>query len=191
MLRLAYKWKILRRVPAVSFLRGERNREVVLSREQEVLYLEIAPKPLRTVAIILLDTGLRMRELLTLEWTDVHLDAPAGASFGYLTIRSGKSKNSKSRNVPLSSRVTTLLRAIGPKETGLVLRRTNGLRLSQTYLNEQARSVRQLLRPACVSSYVRNAPRRSGSRRLYYHEAHGTFERDRLSAVCTSFARIY
>jgi integrase len=73
-------------------------------RAQEHAFLAMAPESLKSVSIILLDTGLRMRELLTLDWSDVRLTAPAGATFGYLTVRSGKSKNSKSRNVPLSQR---------------------------------------------------------------------------------------
>jgi integrase len=146
MLRLAYRWRVIRRVPAFSLLRGERVREAILSRAQERLYLEIAPEPLRTVAIILLDTGLRMRELLTLNWADVHLEAPAGASFGYLTVRSGNSKNSRSRNVPLTERVNEIFAGLKQKDRGLVLHRGDNTPLCQTYLNEQARKVRAALK---------------------------------------------
>jgi integrase len=155
MLRLAYKWRLLRRIPTISLLRGEKNRETVLTREQEALYLEIAPEPLRSVALVLLDTGLRMGELLTLDWADVRMEPPPRSMFGYLTVRSGKSKNSKSRNVPLTARVTQFLKSVGPKSSGLVFSRRDGRPLCQTYLNEQARKLRRLLKlPADLTPHA-------------------------------------
>jgi len=107
-LRLAQEWKVISRVPRLRLLPGERNREFVLSRAQEPRYLETAPQPLRDVAVLILDTGLRVGEAVALEWPDVNLNPIEGARLGFLRIRRGKSKNSK-RNLPLTSRVREML----------------------------------------------------------------------------------
>ena len=60
--------------------------------------------------MVLIDTGMRIHECLTLEWTDVRLEPAPGAKHGYLTVRRRNAKNSKSRNVPLTTRVVEALR---------------------------------------------------------------------------------
>ena len=45
LLRLAYDWNVLDRVPRIRLLPGERNREFVLNYLHERLYLETAPGP--------------------------------------------------------------------------------------------------------------------------------------------------
>jgi integrase len=54
---------------------------------------------------VLLDTGLRVGELISLDWGQVRIEPAKGAQFGYLTVLSGKAKSRKSRSVPLSARV--------------------------------------------------------------------------------------
>jgi len=108
-LRLAAEWRIIARVPRIRMLQGERNRDFVLTREQEKLYLEIAPQPLKDAALLLLETGLRVGELVALEREDIHLERTNGAKFGYLRVRSGKSKNAK-RTISLTARVSEALR---------------------------------------------------------------------------------
>ncbi|MEK7752032.1 MAG: tyrosine-type recombinase/integrase [Acidobacteriota bacterium] len=110
-LRLAYEWKVINRVPRTHFLPGERCREFVLSHEQEKLYLEATPQPLRDVALLILDTALRPGEALDLEWPDIHLEPATGAKFGYAHVLSGNAKNRKSRNVSLTTRVREMLAA--------------------------------------------------------------------------------
>jgi integrase len=63
----------------------------------------------------------------------------------YLTVRAGKSKNSKSRNVPLSARVVEILKRRGPG-TGYVFHRQDGQPLDQTWLNQQHVAVRVRLK---------------------------------------------
>lgn len=125
MLRLAEEWKVLDRVPRVRLLRGERTREFILSRAQEDLYLKAAGDCLRDVATLLLDTGLRLGEALSLDWKNVHLKPAAGAELGYLTVRAALSKSSKARNVPLPERSAVLFSRRSPKR-GLVFQRENG-----------------------------------------------------------------
>ena len=70
----------------------------------------MAPQPLRDAAILMLDTGLRVGELIRLQWSDIHLQPIGRAIFGYLQVRSGKSKNAK-RTIPLRARVRAMLEA--------------------------------------------------------------------------------
>jgi integrase len=107
-LRLAQEWKIIDRVPRIRLLPGERVRDFVLTREQERNYFALLSNPLRDVAILILDTGLRIGEALALEWADVHLDPGVETRFGYIRIREGKSRNAK-RAVSLTGRVKTML----------------------------------------------------------------------------------
>lgn len=110
LLGMAYQWKVIDRIPVIRKLEGERSRNFVLSRAQENKYLEAAQQPLQDAALLLLDTGLRAGELVALEKADVHLETTNGAKFGYLRVRSGKSKNA-TRAVSLTGRVSAMLKA--------------------------------------------------------------------------------
>jgi len=60
------------------------------------------------VAVLLLDTGLRVGEALALRWNDIRLKPLNGARYGLLRVRHGKSRNA-TRNVPLTARVGEML----------------------------------------------------------------------------------
>jgi integrase len=109
LLRLAQEWKVLDRVPRIRLLRGERNREFVLSHRLEPKYLESAPQPLRDVAVLIVETGIRPGEAVNLQWPDVYLQPAVRAKFGYIAIRTGKSKNAK-RNISLTERAAETLK---------------------------------------------------------------------------------
>jgi integrase len=108
LLRMAHEWKVITTVPRIRLLPGERNREFVLSHDREKLYLGIVPQPLHDVALLILDTGLRVGEALALEWRDVHFKPGNKAKFGYLQIREGKSRNAR-RTISLTVRVSAML----------------------------------------------------------------------------------
>jgi integrase len=110
LLYLAKEWKLIVSVPKIRLLAGERNREFVLSHDQERDYLDFAPQPLKAVALMILDTGLRVGEAVSLEWSDVYLEPVGSAKYGYLCVRKGKSKNAK-RNVSLTARLRDMLTA--------------------------------------------------------------------------------
>lgn len=107
-LRLAHEWKEIQRVPRIRLLTGERVRDFVLSRKQEAMYLATCPQPLNDLAILMLETGLRIGEALHLEWADVTLSPVNGTRFGFIRVREGKSKNAR-RIIPLTDRAAAML----------------------------------------------------------------------------------
>jgi integrase len=109
-LRLAHAWEVVNRVPKITLLRGERNREFVLSHSLESKYLGAAPQPLYDVATLILETGMRPGEAVHLRWADVYLNPAVHAKFGYVAVRKGKSRNAK-RNLSLTARAAGMLKA--------------------------------------------------------------------------------
>ena len=149
LLRLAQEWRVIDRVPRIHLLPGERTREFILSHQQEQPYLEATPQPLRDVALLILDTGLRPGEALALEWRDVHLEPVNGARFGYLHVRgqeagAGKSKNAI-RNLSLPPRVRAMLEA-RPTTTAWVFPSRTGKPYVVTSLDHLHVGVRAVLR---------------------------------------------
>jgi integrase len=65
-LRLAYRWQMIERVPQISLLNGEKQKDAVLYRECEQEFLANAPETLRIYAALSIDLGLRLKELLAL-----------------------------------------------------------------------------------------------------------------------------
>jgi integrase len=146
MIRMAHEFKLIARIPRIRMLRGEMEREYILAHDMEPIYFGACTEPLDSIALLLLDCGLRNTEGRLLEWSDIHLDPVNGAKFGYVTIRAFNSKNSKPRNVPLSERVVKMLRARGSEKTGLVFTRANGYELTASELDQQHDRVRKLLK---------------------------------------------
>jgi integrase len=110
MLRLAQEWKLIDRVPRIRLFRGEENRDFVLNYQHEEWYLHMAPDPLKDIAMVILDTGMRPGEASALEWSHVRLQPAPGSKFGYLHVPGGKSKNAK-RNLSLTARLAAMLAA--------------------------------------------------------------------------------
>jgi integrase len=139
-LRLTYEWKEIQRVPCIRLLNGERTRDFVLSRKQEQMYLAACPQPLQDIAVLMLETGLRIGEALNLEWTDVILEPIKGSRFGFLRVREGKSKNAR-RVVPLTDRASTMLMGRLPRQNGpLLYANREGGRYVSTSINHLHRN---------------------------------------------------
>ncbi len=92
MLRLAHERKVIQRILKIRLLSGERVLDFVLSRRQEELYLAACTQPLQDIAVLMLETGMRIGETLRLEWDDVTLLPVNGARFGFLRVRERKSR---------------------------------------------------------------------------------------------------
>lgn len=107
-LRLAAKWRIIQRVPAIEMLSGENQREFVLSRKQQREYLEVCPEFLRQWAGFAVETGMRRKEIRSLKWPDVHFDPVGEARCGYVHVRGTKSRSSK-RNLSLTATAQMIL----------------------------------------------------------------------------------
>lgn len=146
LLRMAHEWKEIQRVPRIRLLRGEGNRDFVLSPTQEVSYLAACPDTLCDIAKRPLDTGLRLGEVLSLDWMQVHLEPAPRANFGYVTVLSGKAKSRKSRNVPLSERAVAVLNKRAPRSSGSVFARPDGSPIPESHLDQQHARIRKLLR---------------------------------------------
>ena len=68
-------------MPRIRLLRGERNRDFVLSHGLEPKYLAVAPRPLKDVTILILETAVRPGAAVKLRWTDVYLEPAVHAKF--------------------------------------------------------------------------------------------------------------
>lgn len=147
-LRLAQDWKLIDRVPRIRMLPGERVREFVLSDSQERAYLGAAPDPLRDIALLILDTGMRPGEVLALQWPDVHFEPVKGAKLGYIHVRKGKTRNAK-RNLSLTLRVRAVLERLSrePRPTDWVFTDASGKApLSRFTLRDQHDGARDKLK---------------------------------------------
>ncbi len=140
MLRLAHEWKEIQRVPRIRLLSGERIRDFVLTRKQEDIYLGVCPQPLQDLAILMLETGLRIGEALSLEGADVVLEPVNEARFGFLRVREGKSKNAR-RIIPFTDRVAGMLGTRLEKQSGdFVFGNREGKRYVSTSINHLHRA---------------------------------------------------
>ena len=80
------------------------NREIFTDEELSMLWDNIGTKYVDTI-IVMIYTGLRIRELLNLKWEDVNLDKR------YLIVTESKTQAGRNRLVPLIENVTRLLRS--------------------------------------------------------------------------------
>jgi integrase len=109
MLRLAQAWKLISRVPQIRCDRSaERQRDRVLSHAEEQMYLAAAKRPLRDVAQVILDTGMRPEEVFRIEWPNVRLQPADRSRYGYIFNPLGKTKYAR-RNVSMTARMQALL----------------------------------------------------------------------------------
>lgn len=97
-LRLAYEWRKIDRRPVINLAQGERQRERVLTADEERLYLGKCREPWRTMAIIIIELGLRPGEVFKLRTADISFDPPQ------LRISAGKSKAAR-RTLPMTDPV--------------------------------------------------------------------------------------
>jgi integrase len=107
MLKIAERKRLISRasLPVIEMLeeRKERRQPHILTFDEEKRVLAVAPDNIRTIVILILETGLRSgREALALKWTDIDFEQ------GSIQIRQSKSLAGV-RNVPMSNRCKTEL----------------------------------------------------------------------------------
>lgn len=103
MLGKAAEWGLIIAAPRVKLLKEE-GRSALIDKEVEVRLLAAAPQPLRDVAIIVLDTGMRPSEVFEMRWEDLTWNP------GTIFVPRGKTKRSR-RYLPMSERVIQVLEA--------------------------------------------------------------------------------
>jgi integrase len=88
----------------ITVLAGAKAREHVVSREEVKKYLAACTEPLRSIASILVDTGLRPEECFRLKWECITFTKDGGRIFN----EHGKSKAAR-RHVSMTKRVRGIL----------------------------------------------------------------------------------
>jgi integrase len=96
-------------------LLAENNEQTrVLSYEEQAKYLNAASQPLRDIAVLMLETGMRPEEVCRISRENVHLER------GYVFNPWGKTKAAK-RRVPLTNAALAVLRSRLARDTGCFL----------------------------------------------------------------------
>ena len=103
-LYLAYDWQLIDRVPKVQMLKGERQREFVLSGALREEFIGGLVEPCQSIARFLVNTGLRISECCLLTWDRVHISDEQS----YIYVDRGKSKRAR-RNVPLTKEARAIV----------------------------------------------------------------------------------
>jgi integrase len=155
-LHLAADWGKLDRVPKITQVKGEVQRERVLTDEDLARYLDCCRQPWRDVATILADEAFRPSEIVGLDWSRVLFNGHGGL----IAIAEGKSRAAR-RTLPMTVRVYQLLllryEAAGRPASGLVFRGRTGKPLSPSSMAKQhAAALRRSRVPGFVPYTLRH-----------------------------------
>ncbi|HMJ15032.1 MAG TPA: tyrosine-type recombinase/integrase [Polyangiaceae bacterium] len=114
MLATAIEWRMAVTLPAIKWLKAPQPEFDFLTFEEANRLIECAPNEWRAMITVAVRTGLRIGELLALQWTDVDLDV------GRIVVRRavsegiiGAPKNGRSREVALSKEAADALQNHG------------------------------------------------------------------------------
>lgn len=109
MFNLAIKWKDTNRNPIndVDFLEEPPGRTRFLSDEEAQRLIDYSADHMKPIIICALNTGMRLMEILTLKWDQVHIDNVIDA---FVEIR--ETKNNKKRFIELNDDMIALFRAL-------------------------------------------------------------------------------
>ena len=123
MLYEAIKSKEVRSNPVkqVKFLPEPPGRTRMLDLDEAQRLIDAADPHMKPVIITALNTGLRLREILTLKWNQVHI-----ASTFDPFIEVDRTKNNKRRAVPLNDDMIELLEGIEKRGDGYVFHGVHG-----------------------------------------------------------------
>jgi integrase len=104
-LNLAFQWGKVEKPVRIALAPGERQRDRVLSEQEEETYLSACPQPWKDCATIMLDEGFRPGEVFALRWSHILLNKDGT---GFIQIVDGKTKAAR-RILPMTARVYALL----------------------------------------------------------------------------------
>lgn len=118
------EWKLFEGenpVANVKMTKEPRQRLRWLEADEEEQLLSASPEPLRTLVLVGIHCGLRLRsEAMTLRWSDVDLARKV------VTVQAAYAKNGHTRSVPLNSVVRTALERL-PRKGDYVFAKASGM----------------------------------------------------------------
>ena len=103
LLRARDEWEWIDKVPKVRLFKETASRERSLTREQAGRLLAELPEHQREVVLFALATGLRQRNVLSLEWSQINLEQR------HAWIRAAQSKNRRPIAIPLNETALAVL----------------------------------------------------------------------------------
>jgi len=105
-LRLAHDWNVIKTVPKIKLVKGEHQRDFVIDEKllEKMLKQEDCTPVLKDLIPFLIDTGLRLGEVMSLQWKNVDIKNAPGSIF----VERGKTRNAR-RTVPLTVRAKGIL----------------------------------------------------------------------------------
>jgi len=134
-LSLAVQWKRIDRRVTVPLMK-ERRRERVLTEDEEDVYIASCSEPWRTIAILMLELGLRPDEAIRVKAEDLDLERKC------VHVRSGKTEAAR-RTLTLTERAIEALPPTGKEPGYLFSGRQIGSYVSQSKLwNQHEEAIR-------------------------------------------------
>lgn len=105
----------IKKIKLFSKKEAEHPRERILSDEEQAILLTKAPSHLKPIILTALWTGMRLGEILSLQWTDLRLSA----RLPEIVVRGENSKSGKTRKIPIIPKLSRVLAAL-PRTTDYV-----------------------------------------------------------------------
>ena len=123
---LAIKWGEAKKNPMndVGFLEEPPGRTRFLSEEETQCLIDCASDHLKPIIMTALNTGMRLGEILSLTWDQVHIEAVIEP---YIEI--AQTKNNKKRFVPLDDDMVVLFQSLKNNDSSYVFLGTHGKEL--------------------------------------------------------------
>jgi integrase len=146
-MRLSKEWGVVKDIPKIKMMKGERQREFIISEDLlvKILAHKRCTAMLRTLLPFLVDTGLRISELCSLTWDRVGLNPKKDSSLGWVYIDKGKTKYAK-RHIPLTERARDILEKMKKEsKSPFVFPAAGGGQLSRHWASEQFRTLRDAM----------------------------------------------
>lgn len=110
-LEMAKKWNLVKTIPQTNTLRGENQRDFVISETDEAAIIRnVEHKTVRVMIPFMIDTGLRVTEACNLKWDDV--------TDTHIIVREGKTK-AACRTIPLTTRAAGIVQELRNSRNGL------------------------------------------------------------------------